>query len=94
MFISHLAAGDKIFVQIDSDVDGYTSAAAIINYANMIAPGHAQQNILYRIHDGKEHGIILDTIPDDVKLVVIPDAGSSDYEQHQALREKGVRFKL
>lgn len=75
MFIQHLAAGDKIFVQVDSDVDGYTSAAAIINYANMIAPGHAQQNISYRIHDGKEHGIILDTIPADVKLVIVPDAG-------------------
>ena len=90
MFIQHLAAGDKIFVQVDSDVDGYTSAAAIINYANMIAPGHAQQNISYRIHDGKEHGIILDTIPADVKLVIVPDAGSNDYEQHQALRERGV----
>ncbi len=90
MFIQHLAAGDKIFVQVDSDVDGYTSAAAIINYANMIAPGHAQQNISYRIHDGKEHGIILDTIPSDVKLVIVPDAGSNDYEQHQVLRERGV----
>ena len=90
MFVQHLAAGDKIFVQVDSDVDGYTSAAAIINYANMIAPGHAQQNISYRIHDGKEHGIILDTIPADVKLVIVPDAGSNDYEQHQVLRERGV----
>ena len=82
MFISHLAAGDKIFVQVDSDVDGYTSAAAIINYANMFAPGHAQRNISYRIHDGKEHGIILDTIPEDIKLLIVPDAGSNDYEQH------------
>ena len=90
MFISHLAAGDKIFVQVDSDVDGYTSAAALINYANMIAPGHAQQNISYRIHDGKEHGIILDSIPDDVKLVIAPDASSNDYEQHKALKEKGI----
>ena len=90
MFIKHLAAGDKIFVQVDSDVDGYTSAAALINYANMIAPGHAQQNISYRIHDGKEHGIILDTIPEDVKLVIVPDAGSNDYEQHKALYDKGV----
>lgn len=90
MFIQHLAAGDKIFVQVDSDVDGYTSAAALINYANMIAPGHAQQNISYRIHDGKEHGIILDAIPKDVRLVVIPDAGSNDYEQHKALKERGV----
>ena len=90
MFIQHLAAGDKIFVQVDSDVDGYTSAAAIINYANMIAPGHAQRNIFYRIHDGKEHGIILDTIPADVKLVIVPDAGSNDYEQHRILKERGV----
>ena len=90
MFISHLAAGDKIFVQVDSDVDGYTSAAALINYANMIAPGTTQQNIFYRIHDGKEHGIILDAIPDNVKLVVIPDAGSNDYEQHKILKDKGI----
>lgn len=39
MLISHLLHGDKIFIQIDSDVDGYTSAAALINYLNMIAPG-------------------------------------------------------
>lgn len=90
MFIKHLAAGDKIFVQVDSDVDGYTSAAALINYANMIAPGHAQRNISYDIHDGKEHGIILDKIPKGTKLVVVPDAGSNNYEEHYILREEGV----
>lgn len=75
MLIQHLFAGNKIFIQIDSDVDGYTSAALLINYINLIAPGHAQQKITYRIHEGKQHGIILDTIPKDVKLVIIPDAG-------------------
>ena len=90
MFISHLTAGDKIFVQVDSDVDGYTSAAAFINYANMLAPGHAQQNISYRIHNGKEHGLIVDTIPKDVKLVVAPDSSSNDYEQHKTLKEQGI----
>ena len=90
MLIKHLAAGDKIFIQIDSDVDGYTSAAALINYINMFAPGHAQQNISYRIHDGKEHGLIVETIPEDVKLVIAPDSSSNDYEQHKQLREKGI----
>ena len=90
MFIQHLAAGDKIFIQVDTDVDGYTSAATLINYANKIAPGHTQQNIQYRIHNGKEHGIILDTIPEDVKLVIIPDAGSNQYEEHTVLKEKGI----
>ena len=90
MLIKHLAAGDRIFVQIDTDVDGYTSAAALINYINMIAPGHAQQNIQYRVHEGKQHGIILSTIPDDIKLVIIPDAGSNQIEEHQMLKEKGI----
>ena len=90
MLIKHLVAGDKIFIQVDSDVDGYTSAAALINYINMFAPGHTQQNISYRIHDGKEHGLIVETIPEDVKLVIAPDSSSNDYEQHKQLREKGI----
>ena len=90
MLLKHLAANDKIFIQIDSDVDGYTSAAALINYINFFAPGHAQNKISYRLHEGKQHGIILDTIPEDVKLVIIPDAGSNDLEQHKALKERGV----
>ena len=90
MFITHLLQGDKIFIQIDSDVDGYTSAAALINYANLLAPGLTQQNISYRIHTGKQHGLILDTIPEDIKLVIAPDSSSNDYEIHKALKEKGI----
>ena len=90
MLLKHLGANDKIFIQIDSDVDGYTSAAALINYINFFAPGHAQNKISYRIHEGKQHGIILDTIPEDVKLVIVPDAGSNDLEQHKILKERGV----
>ena len=90
MLISHLTAGDKIFIQVDPDVDGFTSAAALINYLNKIAPGHTQNNINYRLHDGKQHGLILDTIPEDVKLVIAPDSSSNDYEVHKALKEKGI----
>jgi single-stranded-DNA-specific exonuclease len=32
----------------------------------------------------------LETIPDDVKLVIAPDSSSNDYEQHQQLKLKGV----
>ena len=38
----------------------------------------------------KSEGIILDTIPKDVKLVIIPDAGSNDIEQCKELTEKGI----
>ncbi len=90
MLVKHLYAGDKIFIQIDADADGYTSSAALINYINMIAPAAAQNNLSYRIHKGKQHGIILDTIPKDVSLVIIPDAGSNQIEEHKALAEKGI----
>ena len=90
ILIKHIAQGDKVLIQIDSDCDGYTSAAELINYLNRLFPGFVQSNIYYRIHTGKQHGIILDTIPDDVKLVIAPDSSSNDYEVHQQLKERGI----
>ena len=68
MLLKHLALGSKIFIQIDSDADGYTSAAALINYINMRFPGTAQANISYTIHTGKQHGINLEVIPNNSSL--------------------------
>ena len=90
VLIQTIARGDKVLIQIDSDCDGYTSAAALINYLNRLFPGFVQSNIYYRIHSGKQHGILLETVPDDVKLVIAPDSSSNDYEVHQALKAKGV----
>ena len=90
MLVSHIAQGHKVLVQIDSDCDGYTSAAHLINYLNCLFPGFVQNNIYYRIHTGKQHGIILDSIPTDVKLVICPDSSSNDYEEHKTLAERGV----
>ena len=90
MLISHIAAEDKIFIQVDSDCDGYTSAALLINYINVLFPGFAQNNIVYRLHEGKQHGLILDTIPEDIGLVIAPDSSSNDYEVHRELYEKGI----
>ena len=39
MLISHISQNDKVLIQIDSDCDGYTSAAALINYLNCLFPG-------------------------------------------------------
>ena len=90
MLIKHIAQKDKVLIQIDSDCDGYTSSATLINYLNCLFPGFVQSNIYYRIHTGKQHGILLETIPEDVKLVIAPDSSSNDYEEHQKLKEKGV----
>ena len=75
---------------MDSDCDGYTSAALLMNYLYCLFPSFVNNNISYRVHMGKQHGIIPDTIPEDVKLVIAPDSSSNDYEAHEYLNLSGV----
>lgn len=90
MLISHIAQDHEIFFQIDSDTDGYTSSAILINYLNELFPHFAQTKISYRLHEGKQHGIILNTIPKEAKLVVALDSSSNQYEEHAALASMGI----
>ena len=90
MLIQHISNGDSIFIQVDSDCDGFTSAACLINYLNCLFPAYTQSKIIYRIHNGKEHGLIPSTIPEGVKLVIAPDSSSNDYEEHALLKNNGI----
>ena len=90
MLIKHIAQNDDVLIQIDSDCDGFTSAATLLNYLNCLFPGFVQNHIYYRIHTGKQHGIIPETIPEGVKLVIAPDSSSNDYEEHALLASKGI----
>ena len=90
MLVQHINNNDKILIQIDSDCDGYTSAAALINYLHKICPAFVENNISYRVHEGKQHGILLDSIDDNIKLVIAPDSSSNDYEEHKQLKERGI----
>ena len=89
MLISHIKANDKIFIQVDADCDGFTSAAFLINYLFALFPTYTLSNVQYRVHDAKQHGIIYETVPDDIKLVIAPDASSNDYEVHEKLSKRG-----
>ena len=90
MLAQHIANNDLIMFQVDSDCDGDTSAAALLNYLYCLFPAYVQSKIIYRFHEGKEHGIIEETIPEGVKLVVAPDSSSNDYEVHKKLKERGI----
>ena len=90
LLVSHIAQGSKVLVIIDSDCDGYCSSAIFINYLNNLFPAFVQNNISYKPHSGKPHGIVMEMIPDDVKLVIAPDSASSDYEQHEELAKRGI----
>lgn len=76
----------KMFVMVDSDTDGYTSAAILIQYIKCRFPA---VEICWDIHQGKEHGIDLTKIPTDTTIVFVPDAGSNDFEQQETLAAQG-----
>lgn len=75
------------FVQVDSDTDGFTSSSIFINYFKKLYP---EADIQYRVHDGKEHGVIVDTIPVVTDIVIIPDAGSNQIDEFEELKNKGI----
>ena len=87
---------DAIAVIVDSDVDGFTSAAIFIQYLRKFNSDVVIQPIL---HKGKGHGLA-DTINDifayidkglDIAFVVLPDAGSNDFDYIQQLGKENIR---
>ena len=94
MLARHIALNNDILVQVDSDCDGFTSSAVLINYLNCLFPGYVQQHVSYRIHTGKQHGIFEEMIPEilenKIKLVIAPDSSSNNYEVHKILKENGI----
>lgn len=89
LYIKHVYNKSKVIIQVDSDVDGLTSAAVFINYSNQLFPYFTQNNVSFILHDEKSHGLASDKIPEDVKLIIIPDAGSSEYEIHKQFKDRG-----
>lgn len=67
--------------------DGFTSSTILIDYLSKVFP---KVKIRWRLHEGKEHGIIVEEVPTDINLLIVPDAGSNDFEQHKTLKEKGI----
>lgn len=81
----------KISILYDCDVDGYTSGS--IMYQICIKLGlHTQ----YILHNKKQHGLDIDTMniicQQNPKLLIIPDAGSSDIEQINELLKKSINI--
>ena len=55
----------------------------------MICPS-ALSRISYSFHEGKIHGIELESIPPNTTIVIAPDSSSNQYDIHQTLRDRGI----
>ena len=81
--ITNIQLGHKCFIVVDSDCDGFTSAALLINYLHDVFPSWVENNLEYGIHTGKQHGLsdfITSLLAENYSLVIVPDAGSNDTE--------------
>ena len=90
MLLKHIKNNDDIYVQCDADVDGYTSSAILINYLHRLYPDFVKNHIFYKMHTKKAHGINMEFITDNIKLVVAPDASSEEFEIHKELHDKNI----
>lgn len=87
--IKHMKKEDEAYIQVDSDVDGYTSSAILIQYLNKIDEKYVKEHITYNLHSGKQHGIKADDIEDNIKLVIVPDAAVR-LEEQEKLHKRGI----
>ena len=83
-------------VIVDSDCDGFTSSAVLINYLYDLFPAWVENHLTWFMHEGKQHGLSdLSLEPESVglyKLIIIPDASSNDYTYHEVLHEQGINI--
>lgn len=86
----HIANNSKILIVVDCDVDGYSSAAILINYLYKIYPSFIKENVSYIVHEEKIHGLSDIEVPDDIQLVITPDAASNDVLEIFSLKERGI----
>lgn len=79
-----------IYVVVDCDCDGYTSAACLMNYIHLRFPSIVDR-FVFPMHSGKQHGLAdISLQPSRGDLIIVPDASSNDYEIHRKCQELGV----
>lgn len=94
VLVSAIQNNQEAIIIVDSDCDGYTSSALLINFLHKYFSTWVETNLTWFIHDGKQHGLndCIDYIlNNNFKLVLLPDAGSNDYEEHARLKKAGIK---
>ena len=79
----------KVLIVVDSDNDGYTSAAIMYQYTKRV---NCHCQIDYWLHEGKQHGLQdhIDKLMEsgsEYDLIILPDSSSNDATYHDMLQE-------
>lgn len=90
MLMSHISADHDVIVIVDSDVDGWTSSALLINYLTECFPSWVTNHLTWALHEGKQHGLadhIAALLECNYSLVICPDSATNDVEYIKELHE-------
>lgn len=89
LFTNHFEKKNKIGIIVDEDVDGFCSASEMYSYIKKMDNEYPVEYIMHQ--RAKSHGLSEDIIiSEDIKLLIIPDAGTNDTEECKKLKEKGI----
>ena len=89
LFMNHFNKKNKIEILVDSDPDGFCSAAMMYLYIKQMDNKYPVNYILHT--RAKSHGLDDDvTVSEDTKLLIIPDAGTNDISQCKELVGRGI----
>lgn len=97
--IQTIKFNEHAVVIVDSDADGFTSSAILINYLHDLFPAWVENSLTYIFHTGKQHGLSdhIDELIEREKwdskfgLVIIADAGSNDAKECTRLKKEGIK---
>lgn len=89
IFNNHYTNQDPIAILVDNDVDGVCSSTLMYKFIKALNPEYDVR--MYVHQKNKSHGLDGDfDIDDDIKLLLVPDAGSNDVDEHKRLYECGI----
>ena len=89
-FDKHFQNKDPIAILQDCDVDGLTSCTTMYKYIKCLDENYDVR--LYVHRKNKSHGLNDNDfdIDEDIKLLIVPDAGSNDVAEHKSLYNMGI----
>lgn len=89
LLMNHFNQKNKIEILVDSDPDGFCSAAMLYSYIKKLDDEYPVNYIMHT--RAKSHGLGDDvTVSEDTNLLIIPDAGTNDTEECKKLSDKGI----
>ena len=82
----------RILIVVDSDCDGFTSAAIVYQYTKRMNPNC---HVDYWLHEAKQHGLQdhIDRLMEEnheYDLIILPDSSSNDATYHNMLEEVNI----